>query len=174
MSTRRALSAKVTIQVLTEAGYRCAVPTCRAILAIDIHHIIPVSEGGPNHLSNLLALCPTCHALLHRGVIAPEALFAWKSMLVTLNQAFDQHAIDDLLFLASLSPGVLPVSADGVLPFRRLIAAGLATFQMTSRNGPFHYFDVLVSSKGRSVVRAWRDGDRAELAKALAAPPEHT
>src|SRR5690349_13496502 len=75
--------------VLIEAGYRCAVPTCRNILAIDMHHIIEVKDGGPNEPSNLLALCPTCHALYTRGTIPKEAINAWKTMLVTLSHAFD-------------------------------------------------------------------------------------
>ena len=85
--------------VLIEAGYRCAVPTCRNILAIDMHHIIEVKDGGPNEPSHLLALCPTCHALYTRGTIPKEAINAWKTMLVTLSHAFDQESISNLLFL---------------------------------------------------------------------------
>lgn len=71
----------VRLAVLTEAGYRCAVPTCRTILAIDLHHLVWLSEGGPDDASNLLALCPTCHALHHRGEIPREALLIWKGTL---------------------------------------------------------------------------------------------
>ncbi len=89
----------VVNSVLIEAGYRCAVPTCRNILAIDMHHIVEVKDGGPNEPSNLLALCPTCHALYTRGTIPKEAINAWKTMLVALNHAFDQESISNLLFL---------------------------------------------------------------------------
>jgi 5-methylcytosine-specific restriction endonuclease McrA len=61
-SNRKPIPASLKREVLTESGYRCAVPTCRTILAIDLHHIIEVEEGGKNELSNLLALCPNCHA----------------------------------------------------------------------------------------------------------------
>jgi hypothetical protein len=37
---RKNLPIKTRTAVLTEAGYRCAVPTCRNILALDLHHII--------------------------------------------------------------------------------------------------------------------------------------
>jgi hypothetical protein len=96
---RTAISLDVKIQVLTEAGYRCAVPTCRNILAIDLHHIVEVKDGGRNEASNLLALCPTCHALYTRGTISRESINTWKMMLVTLNHAFDQESISNLLFL---------------------------------------------------------------------------
>jgi hypothetical protein len=69
------------LEVLTEAGYRCAVPTCRGILAIDLHHIVEVHRGGPDTLENLLALCPTCHALYHRGVIKAISIQTWKNFL---------------------------------------------------------------------------------------------
>ena len=72
------ISRKVRESVLIEAGYRCAVPTCRTILAIDIHHIVHVKAGGQDSIENLVALCPNCHALHHRGVIPSEAINQWK------------------------------------------------------------------------------------------------
>lgn len=72
-------------KVLTEAGFRCAVPTCRSILALDIHHMLEVHKGGGNTLSNLVALCPTCHALYHRGDIPSESIVYWKTLIRDLN-----------------------------------------------------------------------------------------
>lgn len=100
---RTKIPRNVITNVLIEAGYRCAVPACRNILAIDLHHIIEVKEGGLNEESNLLALCPTCHALYTRGTISKEAIDAWKTMLVTLNHAFDQESISNLLFLSKIT-----------------------------------------------------------------------
>lgn len=82
---RKYISKKAKIVVLTEAGYRCAVPTCRTILAIDLHHIVHVSEDESNDPSSLLALCPTCHALYHRGEIFKDSILAWKQLLIDLN-----------------------------------------------------------------------------------------
>src|SRR5690242_2534416 len=96
---RTPIKADVKLAVLTEAGYRCAVPTCRTILALDLHHIIEVQEGGPNELSNLIALCPTCHALYTRGTISRESINVWKTILVALNHAFDKETVSNLLFL---------------------------------------------------------------------------
>lgn len=33
---------------------------------LHAHHIVPVACGGPDHPSNLLLLCPNCHAIAHR------------------------------------------------------------------------------------------------------------
>ncbi len=98
---RENLPLKTRVIVLTESGYRCAVPTCRNILALDMHHIWEVSVGGTDAPSNLIALCPTDHALYHRGTIKQESIYAWKAMLVAITRAFDVEAIDKLLFLES-------------------------------------------------------------------------
>src|SRR5207245_9055215 len=58
-----------------------------------------VSAGGGHTLANLIALCPTCHALYHRGTIQRESIYAWKQMLVAIGRAFDASAIDQLMFL---------------------------------------------------------------------------
>src|SRR5437868_1102246 len=101
-ANRKPISEAVRRAVLIEAGYRCAVPTCRALLIVDLHHIVPVRAGGENKTGNLLALCPTCHALFERGKIHPDAIGAWKAVLVALNNAFDRATIDDLLFLREI------------------------------------------------------------------------
>ncbi|SRR6266566_7956541 len=167
MTRRRRIPSDVVIAVLTEAGYRCAVPTCRNILAIDIHHLVQVSESGSNDLSNLLALCPTCHALYHRGEISRESIYAWKAMLVSLSHAFDKTALDNLLLLRLPEADQLFVSGDGVLRFTNLIAAGLATFHCAIRNGPLELYKVSLTLRGTSIVDAWRKGDRAAVEKAL-------
>jgi hypothetical protein len=158
---RQSLTTVVMIQVLTEAGYRCAVPTCRNILAIDLHHLVQVSEGGGNEPGNLIALCPTCHALYHRGTILKESLYAWKMMLVSLSRAFDVPTIDDLLFLSTPEAQRLQVSGDGVLRFSRLIVAGLATLQSTRfvPAGSLHV--VVLTPRGQQLIDAWRSGKPA-------------
>jgi len=165
--TRRAVPNNVMVQVLTEAGYRCAVPTCRTILAIDIHHMVEVADGGGNEPGNLLALCPTCHALFHRGEIVRDSIYAWKCMLVSLSHAFDTATIDDLLFLATPEASNLRVSGDGVLKFSRLVAAGLATFGVFMQNGPIILYVVGLTAKGANLVNAWRSGNRQAVSQVL-------
>lgn len=33
----------------------------------EVHHLVPLSQGGPNDLDNLVGLCGDCHALMHPG-----------------------------------------------------------------------------------------------------------
>ena len=53
--------AKVRLQVLESAGYRCA--KCSRLGRLEIDHRIPlhVDASDPYDLSNLQALCRSCH-----------------------------------------------------------------------------------------------------------------
>lgn len=167
---RDKLSLKVQVIVLTESGYRCAVPTCRNILALDMHHIWEVSAGGSDDPSNLIALCPTCHALYHRGTIKQESIYAYKAMLVAITRAFDVEAIDRLLFLESCPKDFLVVSGDGLLHFGRLVAAGLASVvQKSNNNWQLVTYAVNISEKGRQLVEAWKQGDPTTLRNVMGA-----
>jgi 5-methylcytosine-specific restriction endonuclease McrA len=150
---RKNLSVQTRTAVLTESGYRCAVPTCRGILALDMHHIWEVSGGGGDDPSNLIALCPTCHALYHRGNIRAESIYTYKAMLVAIGRAFDLEAIDKLLFLSPLSQDFLVVTGDGLLQFARLIAAGLVTMEQKSNNNwQIVTYAMNISEKGRLLI----------------------
>ena len=164
---RRPLPLTVRVEVLTEAGYRCAVPTCRQILAIDIHHLVEVAEGGGNKPDNLIALCPTCHALFHRGIIHRESLNVWKTALRSLTEAFGGASVDDLLFISLLRPRQLGISGDGVLRYSRLIAGGLVSFGLLVQNGPILLYEVKLTERGQRLVDAWKEGGYQGLAEAL-------
>jgi HNH endonuclease len=166
---RKKLKNSVKIEVLTEAGYRCAVPTCRNILALDIHHIIEVSEGGSDEASNLIALCPTCHALYHRREISRESIYVWKGILVSLSQAFDQETIDYLIFLNKPESLNLTLSGDAVLKIARLIANNLVTVKRGGihPNSPIRYYSVSLTRKGKALVDAWLSGNRDAVKQAL-------
>src|SRR6266446_5145375 len=155
------LPPKTRVIVLTECGYRCAVPSCRNILALDMHHIWEVSAGGTDDPFNLIALCPTCHALYHRGHYKQESIYLWKAMLVAITRAFDVEAIDRLLFLESCKRDFLVLSGDGLLHFGRLIAAGLASVdQKSNNNWQIVTYAVNISTKGKQLVEAWKQGNR--------------
>jgi hypothetical protein len=50
-------------QALQRDGYRCG--NCGATENLHVHHIVPLSKGGSNSLSNLRTLCKNCHQKLH-------------------------------------------------------------------------------------------------------------
>lgn len=58
---------------LTRAGGRCEY--CREETdRLEVHHIKPRSEGGPNTRPNLIALCSNCRAKADRGVYSRSEL----------------------------------------------------------------------------------------------------
>lgn len=165
MTNRNPISAALRREVLTEAGYRCAVPTCRGILALDLHHIEEVAKGGGNTLRNLIALCPTCHALYTRGTISRDAIYAYKTVLVSLNAAFDKETISLLLFLCiAFGRDKLLMSGDGLLKFAPLISAGYADYRLVANNADQLYsYTVFLTEKGRMLLDAWRNGSREDV-----------
>jgi HNH endonuclease len=58
--------------VLTRDQRRCRVPGCTHTTFVDVHHIVPRSEGGPNEATNLVTLCGAHHRAVHRGELIIE------------------------------------------------------------------------------------------------------
>jgi hypothetical protein len=58
--------------VLTRDQHRCRVPGCTHATFVDVHHVVPRSEGGCNEASNLLVLCSAHHRATHRGELLIE------------------------------------------------------------------------------------------------------
>ena len=150
----------MALDVLTEAGYRCAVPTCRGIIVLDLHHIVPVRAGGSNVAGNLLALCPTCHALFERGTISPESIATWKTFLRSLTRAYDHRMLDLLWFLKKVP--TFSCSADGAVSFAPLVGAGLAELQL-SQQGFNAMVGIRLSKEGERLLEAWKGADGAFL-----------
>jgi len=58
--------------VKAKAGYKCQKCGKSFInnkIALHAHHIIPLSKGGRNCLSNLIAVCEECHSKIHHKTI---------------------------------------------------------------------------------------------------------
>lgn len=177
MSRRKALQPATRMLVLHEAGYKCSNPACRMVLTLDIHHIEYVAEGGANSQDNLLALCPNCHSLHHKGHIPRESLRAWKVLLLSLNEGFDRRSVDTLLALDVL--GGVMVWGDGLLACASLVASGLMDVderdEIVETEGFFTgpgkerrvaKYWVELSARGHAFVEAWKRGDQDAAVRA--------
>ena len=65
MAKRKTIPKAVKDRLLVEAMHRCCLCPEHHDMT-DVHHIVPISEEGPNTAENLMAVCPTCHAKIHR------------------------------------------------------------------------------------------------------------
>jgi hypothetical protein len=52
----------------------CQHPNCNREDNLEVHHIVPRSEGGRNTFDNLIVLCPTHHAMADKGSIPRSRL----------------------------------------------------------------------------------------------------
>ena len=51
-------SEKIKLEVKKKAAFRC----CRCSdIGVEIHHILPQKDGGPDEIDNAAPLCPSCH-----------------------------------------------------------------------------------------------------------------
>jgi len=85
MAKRRRIPQEVRDRLLVEAMHRCCLcPEHNDVT--DLHHVVPISEGGPNSEENLMVVCPTCHAKIHRlrKRYTPEQLRMYKERWVRL------------------------------------------------------------------------------------------
>lgn len=61
----RTINAKLKKDVYKKCNCRCVI--CHSRKKLHIHHIREFAKGGRNELSNLVLLCVSCHAEVHRG-----------------------------------------------------------------------------------------------------------
>lgn len=65
----------ISIAALSRSQWKCEMPKFSNSLFmrdngnpyLEVHHIIPLSEDGPDSIENTAALCPHCHRNLHSG-----------------------------------------------------------------------------------------------------------
>jgi len=65
---------------------RRACSICTFSKCINLHHIIPLSEGGKNEINNYLPMCPNCHKLVHTGYSIEEIKDYYKEKGIALQK----------------------------------------------------------------------------------------
>jgi len=82
---RKAIPNEIKDKLLVEAMHRCCLCPEHPDIT-HIHHIVLISEEGPNTEENLMLVCPTCHSKIHRikGMYTVEQLKMYKEMWIEL------------------------------------------------------------------------------------------
>lgn len=111
-SRQEARNLRARRPVLRRADHKCEI--CRLDFGniLVLHHIMPVSLGGSAERTNLIALCPNCHALVHNyrhfksERTARDKYPGWKRGIAKARLTEEQA--DRLLLVASKDARVLP------------------------------------------------------------------
>jgi hypothetical protein len=94
------IPAQLEREVKMEAGYRCAIPTCRQH-PIETAHIVPWPQVKEHKFSNLIALCANCHTRYDRGEIDRSAMRGFKANLGIINARYGEYERRLLEFFAT-------------------------------------------------------------------------
>lgn len=92
MSERReTIPAALERSLMIEAGYRCAVPTCRTVQPLDIEHIEDYTRVKKHEFSNMIVLCKNCHGMKGSGPrkLDRKALKQIKANLGLINHRYN-------------------------------------------------------------------------------------
>lgn len=74
--------------------YECQICHNSKGKTLQVHHIIPKNNGGPNTPANLVCLCSSCHNKLHKGKLSlPEKFNANKKSVMFLRDAAAMNMI---------------------------------------------------------------------------------
>jgi len=96
MTSRPAIPASIRREVEQEAGYRCAIPTCRDKGPFDFEHIDEWSKVKKHEFHNIILLCVSCHARVTRkgtsaAPISKDALRKYKRNLAIISGRYSLY-----------------------------------------------------------------------------------
>ena len=86
MAKRKPIPQRIRDKLLVDAMHRCCLCPQHEDVTIDLHHILPISEDGPNTEDNLIVVCPNCHRKIHsiRSRYTSRQLHMYKERWVQL------------------------------------------------------------------------------------------
>ena len=163
MNNRPSIPIKIKRRILIEAGYRCAIPTCRWPITENAH-IISWVESKDHSYENLIALCPNCHTLYDSGKIERAAIIAYKKKLMFLNEVYSRFELDVLDHLKTHKRALIP----GELLIKRLLEEEIVEHEEEIMIQGFGdgedilgIFSVILTEKGETLLEDWSKVDES-------------
>ena len=163
MNNRPSIPIKIKRRILIEAGYRCAIPTCRWPITENAH-IISWVESKDHSYENLIALCPNCHTLYDSGKIERAAIIAYKKKLMFLNEVYSRFELDVLDHLKTHKRALIP----GELLIKRLLEEEIVEHEEEIMIQGFGdgedilgIFSVILTEKGETLLKDWSKVDES-------------
>lgn len=90
MAGKRYIPKKIKDFILIASKHQCSI--CQAN-TIDVHHIIPVEDGGTNDLENLMVVCPNHHRQYHQGKFTEEQMRTYRTQWLQKCRVFFEIGI---------------------------------------------------------------------------------
>lgn len=167
---RPAVPTALKRELYEEAGYRCAIPTCRGTSALEMAHIRPWSEVREHVYDNMIVLCAVDHTRFDRGEIPRPSIQVFKDNLMLLNgrySEFERRLLETFAQApdADLAMGWLPIPGGSSYMVSYLVRDELATVQPNNQisiGGLPPYEIVRLTAKGSEAVRRLRGAQRID------------
>lgn len=104
-------------RLFEEAGYRCAIPTCRSTSILEKAHIVPWAEVQEHRFENMIVLCAVCHGLYDREKKIPrKSIETYKANLGLLTHRYNETERRVLDYFLDLNnPELLVTSVDSFM-----------------------------------------------------------
>ena len=77
-------NSKEAEDLLVATGRRCCI--CGTLHTVQLHHIVPVGQGGTDDIDNAITLCPNCHNEVHGGYAAGRSTKAYTDRELKLHR----------------------------------------------------------------------------------------
>lgn len=87
---RPAVPASLRRSLFEEAGYRCAIPTCRVPGPLELAHIEPWAQVREHRFENMIALCRNDHFRFDHAEIPRQSVRVFKANLAVLNARYSE------------------------------------------------------------------------------------
>ncbi len=97
-----AFNQKQADELLAATGRRCCI--CGSLHNVQLHHIIPIEEGGTDGIDNAIPLCPNCHDEVHGRYASGRTTRAYTGNELKLHR---QRTIDLVNKERTWAPGNL-------------------------------------------------------------------
>lgn len=69
-------------RIISMHGGKCVICGTKHRSRLEIHHVVPKSEGGTNEIGNLVPLCHICHCAVHKiDVLNPYGIAMLKRVV---------------------------------------------------------------------------------------------
>lgn len=170
------IPAKLERALMLEAGYRCAVPTCRVVGPLEIEHIEDYAKVQKHEFHNMIVLCRNCHGMKGKGPRALDrtALKQLKANLGITNQRYNDTERRILEYFATNPETELISLPSTEVLYSYLIKDGLLAKSMEALDGtvvvevdgteyPVGSWTYELTETGKTFVEHLRDSLPVEL-----------